>query len=221
MTGCTRGLGRALLAGFHALGHTTIGCGRDLRRVEELSAEYPDHAQFAAVDVTDFKAVEQWARQVVADFGAPDILINNAAVINDPAHLWETSPEQFARVMTVNVNGVFHCVKAFAPSMIARKSGIIINLSSGWGRSTSPQVAPYCASKYAIEGMTKSLAQELPEGMAAIPLNPGVINTDMLRSCWGDGASAYPTPEKWAQKAVPFILKLSPADNGRSTTVPQ
>jgi NAD(P)-dependent dehydrogenase (short-subunit alcohol dehydrogenase family) len=103
--------------------------------------------------------------------------------------------------------------------MVKRKSGVIVNLSSGWGRSTSPEVAPYCATKYAIEGLTLALAQELPAGMAAVPLNPGVIDTDMLRQAWADGASAYPKPDQWARRAAPFLLSLGAKDNGRSLTV--
>jgi NAD(P)-dependent dehydrogenase (short-subunit alcohol dehydrogenase family) len=80
-------------------------------------------------------------------------------------------------------------------------------------------VAPYCASKYAIEGLTKALAQELPAGMAAVPLNPGVIDTDMLRQAWSDGASSYPKAGAWAKVAAPYILKLGPKDNGQSASV--
>jgi NAD(P)-dependent dehydrogenase (short-subunit alcohol dehydrogenase family) len=110
-------------------------------------------------------------------------------------------------------------IHAFVPAMVKRKAGVIVNLSSGWGRSTSPEVAPYCATKYAVEGMTLALAQELPNGMAAIPLNPGIIDTDMLRQAWAEGASSYPTPEQWAKRAAPFLLNLSAKDNGRPLTV--
>jgi len=81
-------------------------------------------------------------------------------------------------------------------------------------------VATYCATKYAIEGLTLALAQELPEGMAAVPLNPGIINTEMLQACFGDDAGSYPSPEKWAKQAVPFVLGLSAKDNGKSLSVP-
>jgi NAD(P)-dependent dehydrogenase (short-subunit alcohol dehydrogenase family) len=74
-------------------------------------------------------------------------------------------------------------------------------------------------SKWAIEGLTKALAEELPAGMAAVPLNPGVIDTDMLRTCWADGAAAYPKADIWARTAAPFILKLGPKDNGKSLSV--
>jgi NAD(P)-dependent dehydrogenase (short-subunit alcohol dehydrogenase family) len=104
--------------------------------------------------------------------------------------------------------------------MIDKGSGIVVNLSSGWGRSTAAQVSSYCASKWAIEGMTRSLAQELPQGMAAIPLSPGIIHTDMLEVCYGEDAANYTSIKDWVEKAVPFILQLSPADNGMSLTVP-
>jgi NAD(P)-dependent dehydrogenase (short-subunit alcohol dehydrogenase family) len=70
-----------------------------------------------------------------------------------------------------------------------------------------------------MEGLTKALAQELPEGMAAVPLSPGIIDTDMLRSCFGGQASGYPDAETWAKTAVPWLLGLGPKDNGRSLTV--
>ena len=101
----------------------------------------------------------------------------------------------------------------------ARDSGVIVNFSSGWGRSGASEVAPYCASKFAVEGLTASLAQELPSGLAAVALNPGVINTDMLQSCFGDGASSFPTANQWVKRAGPFIMKLDAGDNGQSLSV--
>jgi NAD(P)-dependent dehydrogenase (short-subunit alcohol dehydrogenase family) len=71
-----------------------------------------------------------------------------------------------------------------------------------------------------MEGLTGSLAQELPEGMAAVPLNPGVVNTDMLQKCFGAEAGRYPTAQDWARQAAPFILTLGAKDNGQSLTVP-
>jgi NAD(P)-dependent dehydrogenase (short-subunit alcohol dehydrogenase family) len=139
--------------------------------------------------------------------------------MNDPAPLWEVPAEEFDALIDVNVKGVANVIRAFVPAMVERGSGVIVNLSSGWGRSTSPEVAPYCASKYAVEGLTLALAQELPAGMAAVPLNPGVIDTDMLRQCWDEEAGAYPTAEEWAARAAPFLLGLGPKDNGRSLTV--
>jgi NAD(P)-dependent dehydrogenase (short-subunit alcohol dehydrogenase family) len=120
----------------------------------------------------------------------------------------------------VNVKGVANVVRAFVPAMIRRGSGVVVNFSSGWGRATSPEVAPYCASKWAIEGLTRALAQELPRGLAAVPLNPGIIDTDMLRSCFGADAAAYAEPREWAEKTVPFLLELGPRHNGQALTAP-
>lgn len=113
----------------------------------------------------------------------------------------------------------YYVLRHFLPAMVARKKGVIVNVSSGWGRSTSPEVAPYCAAKWAIEGLTQALAEELPSGMAAVPLNPGILNTDMLRSCFGPGAASYPGADAWAERAVPMILGLGPKDNGRPLSV--
>jgi NAD(P)-dependent dehydrogenase (short-subunit alcohol dehydrogenase family) len=218
LTGATRGLGRALVAEFTAAGHTVIGCGRSDSHVHELAAAYPNHS-FTGVDVRNAAAVRAWADAALARFGPPDLLINNAALMNTPAPLWQVPQTEFDDVIDVNVKGVANVIRAFVPAMVAKKSGVIVNLSSGWGRSTSPEVAPYCASKYAIEGLTLALAQEMPRGMAAVPLNPGVIDTDMLRQAWSDGASAYPKAAQWAKRAAPFLLALTAKDNGRSLSV--
>ncbi len=220
LTGATRGLGHALVPHFVAAGHVVFGCGRSAKQVAELGSRFVSPNLFAALDVTDSTAIESWAREVLAQHGPPDLLINNAAIMNSLAPIWKIPIDDFDRVIDVNIKGVANAIRAFVPAMVERKSGVVVNLSSGWGRSTSPEVAPYCASKYAIEGLTLAMAQELPKGMAAIPLNPGVIDTDMLRSAWGDGASRYPSAEQWAKRAAPFLLNLGAKDNGKSLSVP-
>jgi NAD(P)-dependent dehydrogenase (short-subunit alcohol dehydrogenase family) len=220
LTGATRGLGRALLDHFIPQGHRVFGCGRSEAHVNELRKRFGPPSDFAVVDVRDSAAVAGWAQHVIKQAGPPDLLINNAAVINRPAPLWEIGAKEFDTLIDINIKGVANVLRVFLPAMVARKSGVIVNLSSGWGRSTSPEVAPYCASKYAIEGLTLALAQELPQGMAAVPLNPGVIDTDMLRESFGPSASSYPAPARWAEKAAPFLLGLGPKDNGKSLSVP-
>ena len=219
ITGVTRGLGRALAEWYIAHGHTVIGCGRSAA-VVELRFTHPLPHDFAAVDVAQDNRVALWAEKVLAAHGAPDLLINNAALMNNPAPLWKIPAREFDQLIDVNVKGVANVIRHFVPAMVARGSGVIVNLSSGWGRSAAADFAPYCASKYAIEGLSKALAQGLPAGMAVVPLNPGVIDTDMLRQSWSDGASSHPKPYKWAETAAPFILSLGPKDNGRSVSVP-
>lgn len=223
LTGCSRGLGAALTRYFLDAGHTLLGCARSAERIDALRSEHrhleSTRCRFDAVDVADDAAVQHWAGEVLSSHPAPDLLINNAGVINRLAPLWEVSAAEFRQVLAVNVEGAANLIRHFVPAMAERGSGVIVNLSSGWGRSTSPDVGPYCTSKWAVEGMTQALSQELPSGLAAVALNPGVIDTDMLQSCFGSSASSYPTPEIWVKKAGPMILSLDAKDNGRALSV--
>ena len=205
---------------FARLGHTVLGCGRSQKEIDRLKEQFGAPHDFYAVDVSSDDAVKSWSSLCLATHAAPDLLINNAGVINRNARLWEISACEFSEVIDVNVKGAANVIRHFAPAMVKRKSGVIVNFSSGWGRSADAEVAPYCASKWAIEGLTQSLCQELPSGMAAVPLNPGIINTEMLQSAFGGSADNYPSPEEWAKIAVPYLLKIGPQDNGRQLTVP-
>ena len=219
ITGVGRGLGRAMAREFVAQGHTVAGCSRNEKKLLALGEDLGDSNIFSQVNVADDFSVQQWAVKVIKELGTPDLLINNAAVINKNQFLWELSAEGFSEVVDVNIKGVANVIRHFVKPMAKAGRGVIVNFSSGWGRSASPEVAPYCATKWAIEGMTQSLAQELPEGLAAVPLNPGVINTDMLRSCFGPSAADFPSADEWATIAVPFLLGLSTKNNGQSLTV--
>ena len=220
ITGATRGCGRAMVERFVEAGHKVVGCGRSESQVAALTKLFGGPHRFDVVDVSDDKQVAAWARSVIEAGLVPDLLLNNAAVMNEPAPLWEIAAAEFDQLVRVNICGVANVIRHFVPAMIERKKGVIVNFSSGWGRSTSPEVAPYCATKYAIEGLSLALAQELPRGMASIPLNPGIINTEMLQTCWAGGANRYPTPDKWSRVAVPFLLSLGAKDNGQSLSVP-
>ena len=220
ITGATRGLGRALSDKYVEMGHTVIGCGRNAEIIKKMSAKYPTNTDFQALDVSDYESVIFWANRIIKSFGSPDFLLNNAGIMNDNRNLWEVSKRNFSEVVDTNIKGIFNTVKGYVPEMINQNRGIIVNFSSGWGRTTSPKVAPYCTSKWAVEGLTKSLAQELPQGLSAVALSPGVVDTDMLRLCWGNSASTHEKPETWAQRVAPYILKISSKDNGASITTP-
>jgi NAD(P)-dependent dehydrogenase (short-subunit alcohol dehydrogenase family) len=220
ITGVTHGLGWAMAEQFAGLGHTVIGCGRSAERLSALRKKFKSPHEFTAVDVSSDEAVASWARASLKTHPGPDLLINNAGVINRNARFWKINSDEFSTVIDINVKGTANVIRHFLPAMIARGSGIVVNFSSGWGRSTEAEVAPYCASKWAIEGLTMALAQELPAGLAAVPLNPGIINTEMLQSCFGGSADSYPSATDWAKKAVPFLLRLGPKDNGRQLEIP-
>ena len=218
ITGVTRGLGRALTDEFIQQGHLVIGCGRSEDILRSMSEDYPKNTYFNALDISDFNMVSLWAKEIIKKYRAPDFLINNAGIINKNAPLWEVPVKEFSDVIDINVKGTFNVIKAFLPEMFKVGSGTIVNFSSGWGRSTSSEVAPYCSSKWAIEGLTKSLAQELTGNLTCISLNPGIINTDMLRSCLAN-AKAYEKPKTWAKRATKFILNIKKHENGSSLTV--
>ena len=221
ITGVSRGLGRAMAVKFAELGHVVVGCGRSKQAIASLQKELGAPHRFSVVDVTREAQVSKWASEVIESVGAPHLLLNNAALINPVSPLWEIAGKDFDEVIDVNIKGVANVIRHFVPAMVKRKPGIIVNFSSGWGRETDAGVAPYCATKWAIEGMTRALAQELPKGMAAIPMSPGIIDTDMLRSCFGNEAGNYPTAEVWVETAVSFLLGLKASDNGKPLTVPE
>jgi NAD(P)-dependent dehydrogenase (short-subunit alcohol dehydrogenase family) len=219
ITGVTRGLGRALADWYIANGHTVAGCGRNGAAIFDLRFTYPEPHSFDALDVTQVVKVNLWAERVLGSLGVPDLLINNAGLINSLAPLWKVPAAEVEKVVSVNILGVVNVIRAFAPAMVEQKKGVIVNLSSGWGRSVAPEVAPYCATKWAIEGLTKALAAELPAGMAAVPLSPGAVDTDMLRIAFGGDAANHRNATEWAKEAGPFILGLGPKDNGQSLRV--
>ncbi len=220
ITGVTRGIGRALAAEFARLEHKVVGCGRSNDQIGKLQTSLGQEHDFTALDVTDDRAVADWARRTLAEHGEPDLLINNAAIINANDNLIDVPTAEFDAVIDVNIKGVANVTRHFAPAMIERNHGVIVNLSSGWGRGTSPEVAPYCATKWAIEGLSKAMAEELPSRMACVPLSPGVVNTEMLQSCFGAGAASARKPNAFSEIAAPFLLALGPKDNGQSLTVP-
>jgi len=220
LTGATRGLGRAMVEEFARLGHTVVGCGRAHSGVEQLAKKFGPPHDFHNVDIASASAVKAWADRVLASHGPPDLLLNNAGIINKNAALWKISDREFSAVIDVNLKGVANVIRSFVPAMIKRKRGVIVNFSSGWGRTADAEVAPYCASKWGVEGLTQSLSRELPAGLAAVALNPGIINTAMLQSCFGDSAASYRPPDAWAKSAVPFLLELGPEQNGGQLDAP-
>lgn len=221
VTGVTRGLGRALVKEFIHQGWTVAGCGTSASAISDLQKEYGNEHVFSRVNIADNDAVKTWARDVVSRIGSPHILINNAGVINNPAPLWKIPFAEFNNVMTINITGVFNVLQYFIPAMIQQKKGLIINISSSSGKQGEEMFAPYCASKFAIEGLTQSLAKELPKGLTVVTLDPGDgINTDMVKQAYPGSTSHLPEPEEWAKKAVPYVMRMGAQDNGKSLIVP-
>jgi len=220
ITGCTRGLGRAMVPLFVDAGWQVAGCGRDELQIANLRQQAPPPHRFEACDVSRETDIASFCGAILKSFGPPDLVLSNAAIITPPAPLWETGAEEFSRIIDINIKGSASMMRNLLPAMLERGSGVIVNFSSGWGRSTAAGVAPYCATKFAIEGLSLATAQDTEGKVAIIPMNPGIINTDMLRSCFGGDAAHYPDADDWAKRAVPFFIQLGRKDNGRSLTVP-
>lgn len=214
ITGCSRGLGRAMAKEFSRRGWRVAGGSRDENALRELAESLSSEHFLHPLDVTDPTQVETFAKEVKVRWEAPDLLINNAGIINGNAPLIDISPDEFSFVLAVNLSGIHNLIRAFVPMMQSVGRGFIVNFSSYWGQSTAPEVGPYCASKWGVEGLTRCLAQELPRGLATVAFNPGVIDTDMLRSCFGESASGYEKPEAWAKHAVDRLESLKLSDNG-------
>jgi len=128
---------------FIGRGHTVIGCARSDDVLKKLQHRHPRPNSFQRVDVAVETEVQRWAAAVIKQHGPPDLLINNAAIINQNAPLWQIGGPEFSRVIDVNIKGVANVIRHFVPAMIKRGRGVIVNFSSGWGRSVDAEVAPY------------------------------------------------------------------------------
>lgn len=221
ITGVTRGLGWAMVDEFARLGHAVLGCGRTKGEIEALRHRFSAPHEFYMIDVASDDEVKSWASVLLTSHPAPDLVVNNAAVINQHARLWETTAREFSQVIDVNLKGAANVIRHFGPEMVKRKRGVFVNFSSAWGRAGEAEIGAYCASKWGLEGLTMALAEELPSGMAAISLHPGVVNTPMLQGIFGKSAESRISPAQWARVAVPFLLSLGPADNGKQLEIPE
>ncbi len=214
ISGVSRGLGRALSVEFNNRGWRISGCSRSEEALSYLRIELSNQHHLQKVDVTKEEEVKLFAEKTCKHLGCPRILLNNAGKINRNAKLKDVSAAEFNEVFQVNVMGTHNMIRAFLPEMENEGTGIIVNFSSYWGQTTAPDVGPYCASKWAIEGLSRSLAQEVPDGISVVAFNPGIIDTEMLRSCFGEAAGSHEKPIEWARHAVDKILQISEEDNG-------
>ncbi|GGE57192.1 SDR family oxidoreductase [Priestia taiwanensis] len=222
ITGVTQGLGRAMVDRFSELGWIVAGCGRSVEKIEQIKRELSNKHDFQVVDVSNDQSVHTWSETILQRYGAPDLIINNASIINKNAPIWEVTAKEWETVMNINVNGVVHVIRSFVPAMIKVNRGTIINISSDWGRNGEAMLAPYCASKFAVEGLTQSLALELPKEITVVALDPGGgINTAMLQSSAPEYVGEAPNPESWSKVAVPYMLSLTSEYNGKSLTCPE
>lgn len=185
ITGASSGIGRCLALDFAKQGAVVIGCGRSQERLDrtlnEVRRASPSSVMIPC-DVGNRQEAQSMAVKVLADFGKIDILINNAGIgMRKP--FAETSVDTIEEIMRTNYLGMVYCTHAVLPSMIARGSGHIVNISSVAGIIGTVNLSGYCASKFAMNGFSESLYYELkPLGIHVSVICPGPVRTDFNRS---------------------------------------
>ncbi|MEB2484300.1 oxidoreductase [Burkholderia multivorans] len=192
ITGVSSGFGRALAQAALDAGHTVVGTVRSEQAAREFEALGAPRAVARVLDVTDFDAIEGVVAEIERTVGAIDVLVNNAGYGHEG--VMEESPlSELRRQFDVNVFGAVAMMKAVLPFMRMRRRGHIVNITSMGGHITMPGLTYYCGSKFALEGISDALRQEVaPLGIAVTAVAPGSFRTD-----WA-GRSMVRTPRSIA-----------------------
>jgi len=212
VTGAARGIGAAIAQKLAALGATAVLCGRNRESLEEAAksiAKAGGQCDVVPCDVTSLQSVEAAAKKVEASFGRLDVLVNNAGIGGFSTPLHQLPPDQWDEILNTNLRGVYYAVRAFAPMMIRAGSGHIINISSLAGKNALPNGAAYAASKWGLNGLTYSLAEELRgRNIRVAVICPGSTNTELSPHEGKDPAKML-QPEDVAH-AVAMLVTQSP-----------
>ena len=164
ITGAGRGIGAAIARKLADLGTVAVLCGRKRAALQSTAAAISQagrQAEVAECDVTDRHSVETFAAWVDRTFGRADVLVNNAGVGGFGGPLHQMPPESWDNVLNTNLRGVYYCIRSFAPLMIRARTGHIVNISSLAGKNALPNGAAYAASKWGLNGLSYSVAEEL------------------------------------------------------------
>lgn len=178
ITGVSSGFGRAIANAALQAGHRVVGTVRTAQAAIDCHRQFQGHAHVKLLDVTQFDSVAPLAAEVEAQIGPVDVVINNAGYGHEGI-LEESSLEEMRHQFDVNVFGAVAVIKAFLPFMRKRRRGHIINITSMGGYITMPGIACYCGSKFALEGISETLAKEVGGlGVAVTAVAPGSFRTD-------------------------------------------
>ncbi|MGA2696716.1 MAG: SDR family NAD(P)-dependent oxidoreductase [Terriglobales bacterium] len=182
VTGAGAGIGASVAAKLASLGATVVLAGRtrsSLEAVAKKIAQNGGKAEIFVCDVSNLESVDALAQFVRQKFEGLEVLVNNAGVRGVPGPLHELPPDSWDAVMNTNLRGVFYCIRSLAPLMIQAKSGHIINISSLAGKNALPGGAAYAASKWALNGLSYSVAEELRGFNVRVSvICPGSVHTD-------------------------------------------
>ena len=192
ITGAGRGIGAAIAKRLAALGAIAILSGRSMGPLQGTAEEIAAAGAQSKVmqcDVNNLESVQALASFVNQSFGRADILVNNAGVGSFSVPLHELTPEAWEKVLNTNLRGVYYCIRSFAPMMIRAKTGHIVNISSLAGKNALPNGAAYSASKWGLNGLTYSVAEELrPHNIRVAVVCPGSVDTELTPHAGKDKA---------------------------------
>ena len=183
VTGAGRGIGRAAALALADQGAAVAIVSRTQSEVDQVAHEITARGGKSIatmLDVSNWDMVEWAAKQIELALGPIDILINNAGVLDPLGKLWVTDPEQWGRLIDINLSGAYYCMRAVLPGMIQRGRGVIVNISSGAAASAQPGWSAYAASKAGLDHLTRSLAVDLTgTPIRTYALHPGIVDTRM------------------------------------------
>jgi 3-oxoacyl-[acyl-carrier protein] reductase len=212
VTGGGSGIGAAIAARLAGMGATTIVTGRTRVRLDETASQIRSsggQCEAIPADVADWNSVAALAGRVQQTFSRLDILVNNAGARGSGVPLHATPPETWDTIMNTNLRGVFHTLRAFVPTMIANGGGHIVNISSIAGKNALPNGAAYAASKWGLNGLSYSVAEELRGyNIRVSVVCPGSTHTDFSPHS-GKAAEKMLQPEDVAH-VVAMLVTQSP-----------
>jgi 3-oxoacyl-[acyl-carrier protein] reductase len=183
ITGAGRGIGAAIARSLAGLGATAVLCARTREALDATARSITQaggKAEVLPCDVTQLHSVEAAAKRVESSFGRVDVLVNNAGIGGFGGPLYQLPPDAWDQILNTNLRGVFYAIRAFVPMMIRARAGHIINISSLAGKNALPNGAAYAASKWGLNGLSYSVAEELRvHNIRVSVICPGSTNTDL------------------------------------------
>lgn len=183
VTGAGRGIGAAIARELAQMGATAVLCGRSRSLLDDVASTIHaagGKAEAHELDVTSLPSVENLANFVERTFKRLDILVNNAGIAGFGGPLHQLPPESWNQVLNTNLRGVYYCIRSLVPMMIRARDGHIVNISSIAGKNPLPNGAAYAASKWGLNGLSYSIAEELRQyNIRVSVVCPGSVNTDL------------------------------------------
>ena len=190
ITGASRGIGESAARIFVQAGANVALVARSRDRIEAIADELGPQAVALTCDVADFSQVEAAVQATVETFGGLDVLINNAGMIEPISHLANSDPAGWGQVIDINLKGVYHGMRAALPVMQSTGGGSILTISSGAAHGPVEAWSHYCASKAAVNMLTRCVdKEERTNGIRAIGLSPGTVATEMQHEIKASGVN--------------------------------